>query len=195
MVTAAATLWCGGFALRALIAGVGVGVFLGALALLDSGMPLAGAIVAVLTGPVLGVLTARRMQRYWPGGEDFTGAERVTIVRAARRGYPVAGPALARGVIQYSAGLRTAAERLRTYRWLIWLVLAVALGIAIFDAATGSMRDAAASCVYLGLLAIEVLWWPSRRRELLLNSALASALAQRIVAEPAVDGAQAGEHG
>lgn len=185
MVTAAATLWRGGFALRALIVGVGTGVVLGALALLDSGMPLAAVIVAVVTGPVFGVVSARRMQRYWPQGREFTGAQRVTVVRAARRGYPVADETLARGVLQYSAGLRTAAEGLRTYRWVIWLVLAVALGVAAVDAASGSVRDAAASCVYLGLLAIEVFWWPARRRELLLNSALAGALAQRVVAADA----------
>lgn len=191
MVTAAATLWWGGFALRALTVGIGLGVFLGALALLDSGLPLVAAIVGVVTGSVLGVLTARRMDRYWPGARDLTPAQRVTVVRAARRGYPVAGETLARGVLQYSAGLRTAADQARTYRWVIWLVLAVALGTAAFDAATGSVRDAAASCVYLGLLAIELFWWPARRRELLLNSALAAALAQRIVA----GGARPGEDG
>jgi hypothetical protein len=195
VVTAAATLWRGGFALRALIVGAGLGVLLGALALLDSGLPLAAAIVAVLTGPVLGVLTARRMERYWPGARDFTGPQRVTVVRAARRGYPVADERLARGVLQYSAGLRTAADQLRSHRWVIWLVLAVALGTAALDAATGSVRDAAASCVYLGLLAIELFWWPARRREILLNAALAGALAQRLIAEHAADGAHQAEEG
>ncbi|MBO0676441.1 hypothetical protein JRC04_03070 [Mycolicibacterium sp. S2-37] len=177
MVAAWATVWRGGPAVRTLLLAVGIGVFLGALALLDSGMPLAAILVAVITGAVLGPLTESRLRHYWPGAAAFTGAERVQIVRAARRGYPVDGDRLARGVIDYSTGLRAAADRENTYRWVIWLVLAVALAIAVYDAASGSVRDTVASCVYLGLLAIELFWWPSRRRELLLNSALATALA------------------
>jgi hypothetical protein len=177
VVAAWATVWRGGPAVRTLLLGLGVGVFLGALALLDSGMPLAAVLVAVITGAVFGPLTEARMRHYWPGADAFTGVERVRIVRAARRGYPVDGDRLADGVIDYSAGLRAAAERGQTYRWVVWLVLAVALGIAVYDAVNGSIRDTVASCVYLGLLTIELFWWPTRRRELLLNSALASALA------------------
>ncbi|MCK0175205.1 hypothetical protein [Mycolicibacterium sp. F2034L] len=177
MVAAWATVWRGGRAVRCLLLGVVIGLFLGALAVLDSGVPLVGVIVAVVTGAVLGPFTEARMRHYWPGADAFTGAERVRIVRAARRGYPVDGDRLAGGVIDYSAGLRAAAEKSQTYRWVLWLVLAVALGVAVLDAATGSIRDTVASCVYLGLLAIELFWWPTRRRELLLNSALATALA------------------
>jgi hypothetical protein len=68
------------------------------------------------------------------------------------------------------------------------VVLVVALGTAVFDALAGSVRETVASCVYLGLLAIELTWWPARRRELLLNSALAAALAKRVLDEPSEDG-------
>jgi hypothetical protein len=179
VVTAWATVWRGGPVARAVLLGVVVGVLLGAQALLDSGMWLAAAIVAVVTGAALGPLAALRMSRYWPGATDFTGADRVRIVRAARRGYPIDDERLARGVVDYSAGLRAAVGKTHIYRWVIGLVLAVALGMAVFDAVTGSIRDTVASCVYLGLLAIELFWWPTRQRELLLNSGLATALAQQ----------------
>lgn len=160
------------------------GLFFGALALLDSGLPVVGAVVFVVTGAAVGWSTTRRMSRFWPGASDFSGAERVAIVRGARRGYQVDNRRLAAGVIDYSAGLQAATERLYPYRWVVWLVLVVALGTAVLDAVTGSVRDTAASCVYLGLLAIELTWWPARRRELLLNAALATALARQVVDAP-----------
>lgn len=178
-MTVPATGWRGGPLLRGLLIGAVAGLFVGALALLDSGLPVAGAIVFVVVGTVLGVSTTRRMSRYWPGARDFSSAERVTIVRAARRGYGVSDSRLARGVVDYGAGLRAAAERLHPYRWVVVLVLMVAIATTAVDALTGSVRETVASCAYLGLLAIELTWWPARRRELLLNSALATALAQR----------------
>ncbi|TDY08312.1 hypothetical protein [Mycolicibacterium litorale] len=183
-MTVPATGWRGGVLARGLLIGATTGLFFGALALLDSGLLVAGAIVFVVMGVAMGVSTSRRMSTYWPGAADFSGAERVTIVRAARRGYRVDDKRLAAGVVDYSAGLRAAAERLHPYRWVVWLVIVVALGSAAWDAVAGSVRETAASCVYLGLLAIELFWWPSRRRELLLNAALASALAQQALDEP-----------
>ncbi|WP_369804015.1 hypothetical protein [Mycobacterium sp. GA-2829] len=186
-MTVPATGWRGGPLQRGLLIGATSGFFFGALALLDSGIPVVGAIVFVVTGGFLGVWTTRRMDRYWPGARDFTTAERVRVVRAARRGDRVEDPRLARGVVDYAAGLRAAAERLYPYRWVIVLVLVVAIGTAVVDAVTGSVRETVASCVYLGLLAIELAWWPARRRELLLNSALATALAQQVLEEPSED--------
>lgn len=166
---------------QTLLIGASAGLFFGALAVLDSGMILAGAIVFVVVGGFLGVSTVRRMDRYWPGARQFDTAERVTVVRAARRGDRVDDPRLARGVVDYAAGLHTAAERLHQYRWVVILLLVVAIATTVLDAVTGSVRETVASCVYLGLLAIELTWWPARRRELLLNSALATALAQRVL--------------
>jgi hypothetical protein len=182
-MTVPATGWRGGPIVRGLLIGVTAGLFFGALALLDSGMLPAGAVVFLVTGAFLGVATVRRMSRYWPGADELSAADRVTVVRAARRGYPVRDARLARGVLDYDAGLRTSAEPLYRYRWLVALVLVVALVTAAVDAVTGSVRETVASCVYLGLLAIELTWWPARRRELLLNSALAAALAKRSLDE------------
>ena len=123
---------------------------------------------------------ARRMARYWPGARDLTGAERVTVVRAARRGELVGDARLARSVIDYSRGLHAAAEEARPYRWLIWFMLAVAAVLALWDTVYGSTRDAVASCVYLALLAVELFWWPKRQAQLLSNADRAAETARRI---------------
>lgn len=95
------------------------GLFFGALALLDSGMLLARGVVFVVTGAFVGVWTVRRMNRYWSGADELSPADRVTVVRAARRGYPVGDPGLARGVLDYDTGLRASAEPLYRYGW-VW---------------------------------------------------------------------------
>jgi hypothetical protein len=181
-MTVPATGWRGGPVARGVLIGVPAGLFLGALALLDSGMLVLGATVFVVTGAFLGVWTVRRMDRYWPGARELDSNQRMAVVRAARRGDAVGDARLARGVVGYDAGLRAATERLHPYRWVFALVLVVAIATAVVDALTGSVRETVASCVYLGLLAIELTWWPARRRELLLNSALATALAQQVLA-------------
>ena len=144
--------------------------FLRCAALLDSGIPLVAAIVFVILGTGYGIWMARRMARYWPGARDLTGAERVTVVRAARRGELVGDARLARSVIDYSRGLHAAAEESRPYRRLVWFMLAVAAVLALWDAVYGSTRDAVASCVYVALLAIERFWWPKRQAQLLSNA-------------------------
>jgi hypothetical protein len=179
MVTVPASVWRTGSVGRALTTGGCVGVFFGALALLDSGIPLVAAIVFVILGAGYGIWTARRMARYWPGARELTGAERVTVVRAARRGELVGDSRLARSVVDYSRGLHAAAEEARPYRWLLWFVLAVAAVLALWDTVYGSTRDAVASCVYLALLVIELFWWPKRQAQLLSNAERAAETARR----------------
>ena len=86
MVTVPAVVWRGGFFLRALIIGGTVGVCLGAMAWLDSGFLLSGVIVLVIMSVFYGIWMPRRMARFWPGAKDLTGAERVAVAHAARRG-------------------------------------------------------------------------------------------------------------
>ena len=164
MVAVPASVWRSASVGRALTTGGCVGVFFGALALLDSGIPLVAAIVFVILGAGYGIWTARRMARYWPGARELTGAERVTVVRAARRGELVGDSRLARSVVDYSRGLHAAAEEARPYRWLLWFVLAVAAVLALWDTVYGSTRDAVASCVYLALLVMSCSGGRSGRR-------------------------------
>ena len=103
---------------------------------------------------------ARRMARYWPGAKTLSGEERVTVVRAVRRGEHVADPLLSQPVIEYSRGLHDAAETGRRWRWVLAFVLAVAAATAIWDAVYGSWGNAVASGIYLVLLLPELFWWP-----------------------------------
>jgi hypothetical protein len=182
MVTVPAFVWRGGFLRRALTVGGAVGIALGAMSWLDSGFLLSGVVVLVVVGAFYGIWMARRMARYWPGAKQLSGDERVTVVRAARRGERIDNARLAQAVVDYSSGMHAAAERARPFRWLLPLVLVVSLGTAVWDAVYGSWGNAAASAIYLALLLIELFWWPKRRDELLANGDRAADIAQHLSA-------------
>jgi hypothetical protein len=181
VVTVPAFVWRGGFFLRALVIGAAVGIALGALSWLDSGFPLSGVIVLVIIGMFYGIWMPRRMNRYWPGAKQLSGEERVAVVRTARRGERIGDARLAQAVIDYSNGLHTAAEKARPFRWLLVFILVVATGTAAWDAVFGSWGNAAASCIYLVLLLIELFWWPKWRERLLTNADHGADIAWRIL--------------
>jgi hypothetical protein len=181
VVTVPAFLWRGGFCRRALIIGGAVGVGLGALAWLDSGFLLAGVLVLGIVGIVYGLWMPRRMARYWPGSKELAGDERVTVVQAARRGERIDDARLAQPVIDYSRGMRAAAEKARPWRWLLVFVLVVAVGTAVWDTVFGSWGNGVASGIYLVALLIELFWWPKRREQLLSNADRAAELARQIL--------------
>jgi hypothetical protein len=170
MVTVPAFVWRGGFFRRALMIGTVVGICLGLLAWVDSGAWLGGVIAIVITGVLYGILMPRRMARYWPGAKQLSGEDRVTVVRAARRGERVGDPKLAQAVADYSKGIHAAVEAARPFRWLVPLVLVVAVGTAVFDAVFGSWGNVIASGIYFVALLVELFWWPARRDELLANA-------------------------
>lgn len=177
MVTVPAFVWRGGAFRRALIIGAAVGITLGALAWVDSGFWLSGVIVLVIIGVFYGIWMPRRMARYWPGAKQLSGEDRVTVVRAARRGERIGDPRLAQALADYSQGLHAAAEEARPFRWLVPLVLVVAVGTAVWDAVFGSWGNVVASCIYFVALLIELFWWPKRRDELLANADRAAEMA------------------
>lgn len=182
MVTVPAFAWRGGALRRAVTIGVPAGLGLGTLAWLDSGLLQIGLLVAVIVGVFYGVWMTRRMARYWPGARDFDGADRVAVVDAVRRGQRF-DPRLARGVIDYAAGLRAAAEAARPLRWLFSFVLVVAVGTAVWDTVFGSIGNAVASGVYLVALLIELFWWPKQQDRLLANAARADELAHAVISD------------
>ncbi|BBX07620.1 hypothetical protein [Mycolicibacterium aichiense] len=170
MLTVPAFVWRGGAVTRSVLVGVSAGVVIGLLAWLDSGLwfpaLLAGAIVAVVYGIWLGT----RMVTFWPGASALTGEQRVRVAGVTRWGGRIGDPALAQPVVDYADGLRKSAETGRPFRWVLPLILVVAIGIAGWDAVFGSTRDLIASCVYLVLLGFELFWWPGRRDQLLTNA-------------------------
>ncbi|CRZ14582.1 hypothetical protein [Mycolicibacterium neworleansense] len=169
MITVPPFVWRSGFAGRALIVGVGVGLVLGLLAWLDSGFWVSAVLVLVIVGTFYGTFMARRMARYWPMSKQLTGPDRVAIVRAARAGQPIDDPRWVEAARDYGRGVHAAAEAARPFRWLLPLVLVVAAASALWDAAFGSVGNVVVSVVYLAALAAEVFWWPKRQAQLLAN--------------------------
>jgi hypothetical protein len=170
MLTVPAFVWRGGAVSRAVVVGLGTGIFLGLLAWLDSGLWFAGLIAAAIIAVIYGIWLGRRMVKYWPGASALTGEQRVRVAGVTRWGGRIGDPALAQPVVDYADGLRKSAETGRPFRWLLPLILVVAIGIAVWDAVFGSTRDVIASCVYLVLLGFELFWWPGRRDRLLTNA-------------------------
>jgi hypothetical protein len=181
VVTVPAEVWRGGFARRALTIGAAIGLGLAALAWIDSGFLLAGALTLVIVGPFYGIWMARRMARFWPGAKDLSGDDRVTVVRTARRGERIGDVRLAQGVIDYRGGMHAAADECRMFRWVVPVVLVVGVGTAAWDSVYGSWGNAIASFIYLVLLLIELFWWPKRREQLLSNAGRAADFAGQLV--------------
>jgi hypothetical protein len=177
MVTVPAFVWRGGSFSRGLTIGSVVGICLGALAWIDSGFWLSGVIVLVIIGVFYGTWMSRRMARYWPGAKQLAGEDRVTVVRTARRGERIGDPRLAQAVADYGQALHAAVEDARPFRWLVPLVLVVAVGTAVWDAVYGAWGNVVASCIYFVALLVELFWWPKRRGELLANADRASEMA------------------
>jgi len=180
MVTVPAEVWRGGSLYRGVALGLPVGLCLGALAWIDSGVWLGGVIAVVITGLVYGIVVPRRMARYWPGAKQLSGEDRVAAVRTARRGERIGDPRLAQAVIDYSEGLRAAAEHARPFRWLVPLVLVVAIGTAVWDAVYGSWGNVVVSGIYLVLLPLELFWWPRRQEQLVATADRAAEMARQI---------------
>jgi hypothetical protein len=180
MVTVPAFVWRGGFLRRALTLGTAVGICLGGLAWIDSGVLVGGVIAIVVTGVLYGILMPRRMARYWPGAKQLSGDDRVTVVRTARNGQRIRDPALAEAVIDYSDGMHAAAEQGRPFRWLVPLVLVVSFAMAVWDAVFGSWGNAVASFIYLVAFLFELFWWPKRRDQLLADADNAAEMARQI---------------
>jgi hypothetical protein len=181
VVTVPAVVWRGGFFRRALIIGGSVGIALGALAWIDSGFLLSGVIVLVIIGVFYGIWMPRRMARYWPGAKQLSGDDRVTVVGTARRGERIGDARLAPAVIDYSSGLRAAAEGARPLRWVLIFVLVVGVGTTVWDAVFGSWGNAVASGIYLLSLVLELFWWPKRQAQLLTNADRAADIAAHIL--------------
>jgi hypothetical protein len=178
MVTVPAFVWRFGPLARGLILGLGVGGLLGVLAWLDSGFLLAGLVAFVILCLFYGVWMSRRMSRHWPGAKELTGPQREQVARAAREGKGVDDPRLTAALIDYRNGLHKAAEETRLLRWLVPVVLVVAVATAAWDAVYGSWGNAIVSAIYLLMLAVEVFWWPKRRNQLLANADRAVELAE-----------------
>lgn len=176
-------MWRGGFFRRALIIGGFLGIVLGVMAWLDSGLLLAGILTVVITGLIYGIWIPRRMKRYWPGAEQLSGEDRVTVASTARRGEHIGDSRLAQPVIDYSAGMHAAAEQAKPYRWVLPLILVVSIATALWDSFFGTWGNAIVSVIYLVALLIEQFWWPKKRDGLLANGDRAAEMARQMTSD------------
>ncbi|QTE02892.1 hypothetical protein S1361_36500 [Streptomyces cyanogenus] len=173
-------LWQWGTGSRAVGAGLAVGVFFGAFALVESGAWAAAVVVFVVLGLLYGIRVPRRMNRLWPEAKDMSRADRAAVVRATRRGEPVADPGLAPAVLAYAAALRRAAEEDRLRRWIVLVVTLLAIALAVYDTLTGTTGEMISSWLVVVLCVADLLWWPRRRAVLLARSDRAVASVRRL---------------
>jgi hypothetical protein len=179
MVILPAIVWRGGRVRRGAIVGVCAGLFFGVLAWVDSGMVISGAVVFVTLGVGCGFWMDRQMSRYWPRADELSGAQRVAVVAAARHGDRIGDGSLAPAIADYSRGLRRAAGRYGSLRWVVVILLVAAAAMALYDAVLGSWGNAVVSAVYLMLVGFELFWWPKRREDLLTNADRAAVKARQ----------------
>jgi hypothetical protein len=162
--------------------GLAVGIFFGALGFAESGSVVALVALVVLGPFVFGISMARRMARFWPGARTLSGADRVAVVRATRRGQNIGEACLAHAVIEYGGGLREAREQARRYRWVVPVVAALSVILALTDSFFGSIRLALVSWLWVAIIVMELLWWPGKRADLLSNAERAEMLARQVSA-------------
>lgn len=180
VVVIPAWVWRGGPVFRTVGVGLAGGVFFGALGYAESGSVVALVALVVLGPFVFGIPTARRMARFWPGAKMLSREDRVAVVRATRRGQNIGETRLAHAVIEYSSGLRDAHDHARRYRWVVPLVGALSLILALTDSFFGSIRLALVSWLWVAIIVVELLWWPGKRADLLSNAERAETQARQV---------------
>jgi hypothetical protein len=179
--------WRGGAAARAVCVGVPVGVFLAALAFAESGLMLGAVVTFVVISIFYGIVVARRMSQFWPAAKDLSGADRVAVARAARRGRGIVDARLAPAAIEYGGGLRAAREQGRRWQWMVWLGAVVALVLAVLDSISGPSRIAAVSWLFVVFFAVEIFWWPRAQDRLLVNAERTGESARRALDQQQTD--------
>ncbi|MEU6775716.1 hypothetical protein [Streptomyces sp. NPDC046759] len=101
-------------------------------------------------------------------------------MRATRRGEAVGDPRLAPSVVECARALRRAAEEDRLHRWVVPLVTALAVALAVHDTVRGSTGETIVSWLTVVLLLADLMWWPRARARLLARAGRAEASARRL---------------
>ncbi|MGW0764260.1 hypothetical protein [Streptomyces sp. NPDC002676] len=179
MILVPGRMWQRGSVSRAVGAGLAAGVFFGAFVLLEAKSWVAAVVVFVVLSLFYGTRVARRMNRIWPAAKGMNRADRAAVVRATRRGEAIDDPRLAPSVVEYAGALRRAAEDDRLRRWVVLLVTALAVALAVYDTVMGSTGETIASWLVVVLLLADLMWWPRSRARLLARAGRAEASARR----------------
>ncbi|MEU9476529.1 hypothetical protein [Streptomyces sp. NPDC048191] len=179
MILVPGWMWRLGPAGRAVGAGLPAGAFFGAFVLVEAGSWTGAAVVFVVLGLFYGTRVARRTKNVWPAAEGMSGADRTAVVRATRRGEAVDDPRLAPAVVEYAHALRRAAQEDRLRRWVVLVVTALAVVLAVYDTLRGSTGETVVSWLVVVLLVADLTWWPRGRARLLARADRAEASARR----------------
>ncbi|MGV4981774.1 hypothetical protein ACVB8X_11900 [Streptomyces sp. NRAIS4] len=180
MILVPGWMWQRGSVGRAAGVGLAAGVFFGAFALVEAQSWAAAMVVFVVLSLFYGTRVARRMDRIWPAAKGMNGADRAAVVRATRRGEAVDDPRLAPLVVEYAGALRRTAEEDRLRRWVVLLVTAFAVALAVYDTVLGSTGETIASWLVVVVFLGDLMWWPRSRDRLLAHADRAEASARRM---------------
>ncbi|MER6075088.1 hypothetical protein ABT187_41040 [Streptomyces sp. NPDC001817] len=180
MILVPGWMWRRGSVSRAVSAGLAAGAFFGAFVLVEATSWVGAAVVFVVLSPFYGVRVARRMDRIWPEAKRMDPVDRATVVRATRRGEAIEVPRLAPAVVAYVGALRRAAEEDRLHRWVLPLVTAFAVALAVYDTVMSAPGETVASWLVVVLLLADLMWWPRSRARLLARADRAEASARRV---------------
>ncbi|AOR37367.1 hypothetical protein BFF78_27985 [Streptomyces fodineus] len=178
MILVPGWMWRRGPASRAVGAGLAAGVFFGAFAVVEAKSWAGAVVVFVVLSLFYGTRVARRMGRIWPAAEGMNRTDRAAVVRATRRGEAIDDPRLAPAVAEYADALRRTAEEDRLHRWIVLLVTALAVALAVYDTVMSSTGETIASWLMVALFLADLMWWPRGRARLLARADRAEASAR-----------------
>jgi hypothetical protein len=139
------------------------------------------ALEGVFFGVFLGAWMAFVTWRRWPDAAHLNPDDRVAVVRIVRRGEAFRDARLAPAVVGYVAVIRAASDRARRSTWVLWIITAVTLSLALEESLNGSTRGAAVFWVLTGLLAGLFARLPRQRARLLANATHAEAVAAQML--------------
>jgi hypothetical protein len=139
------------------------------------------ALEGVFFGGFLGAWMAFVTWRRWPDAAHLTPDARVAVVRIVRRGETFRDARLAPAVLGYVAVIRSDEDRARRSTWVLWIITAVTLSLALGESLNGSTRGAAVFWVLTVLLAGLFARLPRQRARLLANATRAEATAAKML--------------
>jgi hypothetical protein len=132
-------LWRGGPLRRA----VAVGLF-GALVAVVSQLAVSvSAVAAVAGGLVGGVLLGAIVWRRGDHLSVLSPSDRVSVIRAVDHGEPVSDPRLAPDVLTFAKVVMSAAGQEQRQRWVVFVLPALTIPVAVAGTVAGSVRLAA----------------------------------------------------
>lgn len=138
-----------------------MGIFFAVFAVPDAPLEVALG-TAAFFGTFFGASFAVLRWKSWPAGRKLTASERIAAARAVFGGEDTGGTALAPAVSELAGVVIKNAERSRSQRWPLWIVLAAAVASAVDETATSAVPQAPLAWLLVGLLLWTIARLPRR---------------------------------